>query len=199
MVRLASPAVVLYLYAITLDPSPALQGRDAAGGPFELPSNVQVSAQLQQVILDLLSRSRTLREQCAKIAAARQVRVSIESVGPAAFDAEMRARSTARRYGSGLLTVVIELPVASDLAELLAHELEHVTEFIDQVDLQTMAREGRGGVTQRKLDGAFESQRAISAGRAAAAEIYKGSDPVAGAVGRALAKGARAAWRLVNH
>jgi hypothetical protein len=197
MVRLASPAVVLYLYAITLDPSSALQ---AAGGPFELPANVQVSAPLQQVIVDLLSRSRTLREQCAKIAAARHVQVWIETVAPSAFDGQMRARSTARRYGSGRLTVIVELPVSADLAELLAHELEHVTEFIERVDLPAMAREGRGGVTQRKLDGAFESQRAIAAGRAAADETYEGGDPVAVAVAHAVSRGARAAWRTItNH
>ncbi|MEO8077544.1 MAG: hypothetical protein ABI818_14535 [Acidobacteriota bacterium] len=197
MVTLASPAVGLYLHAITRDPSSALQ---AAGGPFELPSNVPVSAPLRQVTIDLLARSRTLREQCAKIAAARQVQVIIDTVAPSAFGGQMRARSTARRYESGPLIVIIELPVSSDLAELLAHELEHVTEFIEQVDLPAMAREGRGGVTQRKRDGAFESQRAIAAGRAAADETDGGADPVAVAVVHAFSTGARAAWRTItNH
>lgn len=199
MVIFAPPAVALYFYALSLEPSSVAQAHELASG-YALPFNVQVSDQLEDAILDLLSRSPTLRDQCAAIAAARYVRVAIESVAPSAFDRQMRARSTARRYESGLLTVVIELPVSTDLAELLAHELEHVTELIDQVDLPALARERRGGVTQRGQDGAYETTRAVAAGRAAAAETYAGTDPVAAGLAHAVSKGARAIWRfLSNH
>lgn len=78
-------------------------------------------------------KSRTLRAQCLEIAAARQTYVSVTlSLSP--MDPEARARSIARRYQSGLLVVEIQIPPASgDFAELLAHELEHVTELIERV------------------------------------------------------------------
>jgi hypothetical protein len=196
MVIFASPAVVLYLYALSLEPSPPAGAREGAPGGDELPFNIQVGEEVKPAIVDLLSRSRTLREQCERIAAARHVRVAIATVPPSTFDAQMRARATARRYESGLLTVFIELPISTDLAELLGHELEHVIEFIDQVDLQMMAREQRGGVTQRTRDGAYETQRAFDAGRAAAAEIYE-PDPAAAAFAHRVSKSIRAAWRFL--
>jgi hypothetical protein len=78
-----------------------------------------------------------------------------------------RARSCARRYASGLLVVDMELPPASpDFAELLAHELEHVTEFIDGVNFKAVAATGHGGIVQTPSDGSFESDRAHNAGLA---------------------------------
>jgi hypothetical protein len=198
MVIFASPAIVLYLYALSLEPSPAVQHPEQDAGGYELPANVQAAEELRHVIHDLLSRSQTLREQCARIAAARHVRVTIAAVAASTFDAQMRARSIARRYESGLLIVLVEVPVSPDLPELLAHELEHVTEFIEHVDLPALARDRRSGVTQRKLDGAYETERAEAAGRAAAAETDTGTDPVAAAIGHAVSKGARAAWRFVS-
>jgi hypothetical protein len=68
--------------------------------------------------------------------------------------------------------VDIEIPPASqDFAELLAHEMEHVTEFIDRVDFKALVEARDGGVVQFGLAGGFESTRAQQAGRTAAAEV----------------------------
>jgi hypothetical protein len=163
------PAVlILTLSALGLHPV-ALINRSLPC--YELPANVRTTTEMRRLIAPLLARSPTLRAQCAKIAAAPRTYVSVAlSVGP--FFAPTRARSTARRYLSGLLMVDIEIPPASpDFAELLAHELEHVTEFIEGIDFRALAEARDGGVMQCGVAGSFESARAQQAGRTAAAEI----------------------------
>lgn len=168
MIALAPAFLILTLSALGLPPVSLI---DRALPCYALPANIRVSPDLRRVIVPLLARSPTLRTQCTKIAAAPRTFISIDfSVGP--FPASARARSTAHRYLSGLLMVNIELPPASlDFGELLAHELEHVTEFIEQIDFKTLARSRDSGIVQCDIAGNFESIRAQRAGKTAAAEI----------------------------
>lgn len=168
VIPLAPAALILSLSALALHPV-ALITRSIAC--HELSPNIRTTPDLRAVVEPLLARSATLRAQCARIAATPKMYVSIElSVGP--FAQQARARSTARRYRSGLLFVDIEIPPASqDFAELLAHELEHVIEFIDGVDFESLAKIRNGGIVRCGSAGAFESERAQRAGRTAAAEI----------------------------
>jgi hypothetical protein len=195
MVTTASSGLVLVLSLLAQQPTPPRIDQSTPGERFEIPSNIQASDDLKDLLTTLAARSRTLREQCARIGAAPQTRILIDVIGHR-LGALTRARATARRYDSGLLTVVIELPAVSmgDFAELLAHELEHVIELTDKVDLAEMVRQKSDGVTQNH-EGLFETDRAQAAGRAAAAEICSETDPAAAAIGRGVAKVARLAWR----
>ncbi len=168
VIPLAPAVLILTMSALGLHPV-ALINRSLPC--YALPANIRTTAELQRLIAPLLARSPTLRAQCAKIAAAPRTYVSVAlSVRP--FLAQTRARSTARRYLSGVLMVDIEIPAASqDFAELLAHELEHVTEFIDGIDFKALVEAGDAGVAQCGLGGSFESNRAQQAGRTAAAEV----------------------------
>lgn len=188
MIALASPAVVLCLYLFGLDP---VAFTAHATGCYELPVNIHAGEGLRVPIGRLLARSRILRAQCEKIAAARQTQVTVTmSVAP--LDVQARARSIARRYESGLLIVDIEIPPASpDFTELLAHELEHVTEFIDRVDFNASTGTRGGLAIERRSDGSFESERAVRAGRAAAAEVTMTTDPAATAISRGAATAVR--------
>jgi hypothetical protein len=189
----APPAVVLCLHMLGLNPV-ALTAR--ATGCYELPANIHAADELRGPIAQLLARSRTLRGQCARIAAERRTQVTLTMSAPS-MDLEVRARSTARRYDSGLLIVEIEIPAASrDFTELLAHELEHVTEFIDHVDFKRLASTRGGSDVERRRDGSFESERALRAGRAAAAEVETATDPALTAVGRGITKSVRATFRV---
>jgi hypothetical protein len=162
------------------------------------PANIQADGDLRQGIDQVLRRSRILRDQCARIGAAPQVHVRV-TMTPHITAPLTRAQSVVRRYASGLLIVAIELPVATtDFVELLARELEHVTEFIDGVDLRARAQRGDAGVTRRRSDGAFESQRASAAGLAAAAEVQPDTDFRRTAVGPGVSTAARAAWRAAR-
>jgi hypothetical protein len=136
-----------------------------------LPPNIRTTADLRPLIEDLLARSPTLRAQCVRIAVARQTYVSV-TVSLAPFPSLARARSTARRYHTGLLVVDVEIPPASqDFAELLAHELEHVIEFIEGLDFKHLAKTRGAGVVQCDNSGSFETDRAKIAGRTVKFEI----------------------------
>ena len=167
VIPLAPAALILTISALGLHPV-ALINRSLPC--YELPANIRTTTELQKLIAPLLARSPTLRAQCAKIAAAERTWVSV-TLSVAQLPGQARARSTARRSLSGVLMVDIEIPAASqDFGELLAHELEHVTEFIERVDFKALADARDSGVLQC-TGGSFESARAQQAGRSAAAEI----------------------------
>ena len=193
-----SPFVALSLYSLLVPAAFAARPADCRG----LPQNLRVDRDLRPVVTEMLAHSRTLRAQCQRIAASSATRVSVV-LATSQMDAATRARSIARRYGSGLLVIEVQLPPASrDLAELLAHELEHVTELIDGVDFRARAKVPGAGVFASGPNGSFESDRARNAGIAAAAEVgaQSGRAPAAaaqriGRVWRAVARFARAPFR----
>jgi hypothetical protein len=197
----SSPSIlVLLLVGLGLNPI-ALTGRVTAC--YELPANIHAAAELRAPVAQLLARSPTLRAQCAVIAGAAGTDVTIAIVIDHR-EHQVRARSTARRYGTALLIVDVELPPASpDFAELLAHELEHVTEMIERIDFEALSATHGGHHIGRLPDGSFESDRATRAGRAAAAEVEAKADPVVSALGRVVSvlgrAFSRAARRLARH
>ena len=151
-----------------------------------LPPNLQVERDLHSMVNQVLARSRTLRAQCLRIAASPATRVTV-LLSTSPMDATARARSYARRYESRLLIVEVQIPPAShDFAELLAHELEHVTELIDRVDFRALAAARGGAIVQDRSDGSFESDRARRAGIAAAAEVASETDGTAAAAAGAI-------------
>lgn len=170
MITLSSSVVVLSLYSFGLHPVAFIARLPECGA---LPVNIQARDDLRSVIAGLIARSATIRSQCARIAASRLTRVNVTlTLEP--MDPGARARSIARRYQSGILLVSIQIPPASrDFAELLAHELEHVTELIDGVDFKRLAAAGGSKVIRRPSDGSFESERARQAGITAAAEVAR--------------------------
>ncbi len=193
MIALVSPALLLALSTFGLHPI-AFTARTS--GCYDLPANLHAAPELRPSIRQLLARSPTLRRQCERIAAARNTQVTI-AITLATISDQARARSTARRYDSRLLIIDVEIPPASaEFAELLAHELEHATEIIERVDFRRLARQ-RGGQTEQRGDGTFETERARQAGRAAAAEAHV-SDPTVATVSHGLARAADATRSLVQ-
>jgi hypothetical protein len=132
-----------------------------------LPANISVAGVYRARIEELFSRSPTLLNQCRQIAAADRVVVRVSVARPQSC---CRATATIRRSRDGQLCAEIALPVSPDFAELLAHELEHVVEQIEGVDLAALASSGQGGV-YRVTNARFETVRARDAGRAAAREV----------------------------
>jgi hypothetical protein len=72
----------------------------------------------------------------------------------------------------------VHLPPSSDHAELIAHELEHIIEQIEGIDLRSMARVRNSGVYQMEL-AAFETDRAQEAGRTVRTETRRSPAPSA--------------------
>jgi hypothetical protein len=130
------------------------------------PPNVMIDEVFRDPVHESLARSATLQRQFAVIAGAMAIVEVRLSKGPLS-DAH-RAEAIIKRYDSGHIRARILLPAGADFVQLLAHELEHVVEQIEGVDLAALARTGDA---TRGSDGFFETARARDAGRTAASEV----------------------------
>jgi hypothetical protein len=173
--RVVRLVVVLCTLVIDGFSAPAAT-QDATSAGWSLPSNIQVDAFLTDTVAALQRKSATFRRQCDTIRAAGHVRVAITAVWMPRLMTEPRARASISRFAFGHLRAVIEIPTNADHVELIPHELEHVIEQIEGIDLPALASAGRQGVA-RVMDGSFETARAKAAGLAAAAEVYGETDP----------------------
>jgi hypothetical protein len=134
---------------------------------FALPSSVRLEPGLEPVVRWALTHSPTLRQQCRTILAEPALRASIRVRARVPGD-EVRAKAMFRAAPGGGTIAEIELGSSSDLVELLGHELEHLIERLDAVDLPALVREGEA----RQLEGgAFETKRAIAAGQRVSGEV----------------------------
>lgn len=167
-----------------------LTAQDAPAHAQALPKNIQVDANLRPLVSMLLEKSETFRRQCARIALAPSARIIVLAVPPLRDASTTRARSTMRRFVYGALRIVIEIPVAADYIELLPHELEHVIEQLEGVDLRALARGGRPGVMEVE-PGVFETARARAAGRAVVDEVFGAVDPGVSGASRHVARALR--------
>lgn len=144
----------------------AAAGAETTARRVTAPANVAMEADVREFVEEAAARSPTLRRQLEAIAGA-PAYIDVRVTG-APMRAFSRATTTIRRYESGYIRAEVVLPVNGDQVELLAHELEHVVEQIERVDLAALEREGRAW---RDASGVFETERAHVAGRAAAAEV----------------------------
>ena len=174
-----------------VSPTPACASSARAGGAeyAALPPNIKTDQYLAPALAALIARSPTFRRQCATVAAARHVRVIFNAVAGPRLSMGPRARATITRFAHGLMRATIEIPMPSEYHELMAHELEHVIEQIEGLDLAALA-ESDGRRVMDVGDGLFETARAQSAGRTVAAEMLTEPDP-------AVVRASRA-WRAIS-
>ena len=130
-----------------------------------LPSNID-AGMLQPTVVELFQRSATFRQQCRRVAVTPVLRVTLQ-VGTA-VDVGARAQTVINRYEAGAIRAEVTLRFAEDYQELLAHELEHILEQVDGVDLRAEVASGRAWRTR---SGAFETRRAYNAGVRARLEV----------------------------
>lgn len=132
------------------------------------PSNIQVSRDLDSTLDELLAGSPSFVAQCERLARQRRLDIRVRLVP--SMPREYYALSDIHRNRDGHLAIDIRISARSDYALALVHEFEHVLEQLDGWDLPELARQGGTGV--RKLhNGAFETRRAIEAGRRARREL----------------------------
>ena len=138
-----------------------------------LPSNLTVADVYRSVVEEMRLRSPTFRRQCARIAAATSLAVVIE-VDPPAMPHQSAAVTHFSRYQLGRMRAVIHVAISDRTPELIAHELEHVLEQLDGVDLAAKARTPSSGVHACcGSDDAFETSRAIATGQRVARELAR--------------------------
>lgn len=131
-----------------------------------LPNNLVIADVFRPFLKFVWQRSPTFRRQCVRLAQHPDVVVSIERVLGTENGA---AWSLMKRHAGGLKVVAyIESRRVESYVELIAHELEHVLEQIDGVDLPRLARQRLDGVV--RVGGQYETQRAQSVGQAVARE-----------------------------
>ena len=76
--------------------------------------------------------------------------------------------ATLKRQKGVLVLVDIHLTRLGDPVELIAHEIEHVVEQLDEIDLEVHLSSGN---VWKREDGAFETRRAIEVGKRVAHEV----------------------------
>ena len=115
-------------------------------------------------------RSATFRDQCRTLGAARATVIVRSASSRDVHAAAARISPTSR--GTVLARVRVRVRDGADVVELIAHELEHVLECVEGINLLAESRRDGSGVTMLS-DGAFESGRAIAAGRRVAREVQR--------------------------
>lgn len=155
---------------------PETESVAAASTGITQPANIHVDPLLQPLVAKLLQRSPTLRRQWQAIGSSRIIRVSLISTPLLRETLSARARTEISRNAAGAIRAVVVLPTVVDITELLPHELEHVLEQIEGLDLPALARRSESGV--HEIDrGVYETERARNAGLGALREVYGDTDP----------------------
>jgi hypothetical protein len=143
----------------------------AIAGQFEIPSNLKISSMYRERVEAMLSQSPTFRRQMLRIAGSHHLTVYLTMTAPL-WPRDVRATTQFVRAGSGLLAANIQIAPLHDDVELIAHELEHVIEQLDDIDLQARARQRNSGVHDATGEGSlFETIRATRVGQQVAREV----------------------------
>jgi hypothetical protein len=137
-----------------------------------LPPNLTMSEPMRVIAAAMLEQSPTFRRQCARLANARQLTVVVDNLAVQAPGLS-RAYTTFAVGAGGRLVARVHLPPSIERDELLAHEIEHVIEQLDGVDLPAMSARDSTGVQVSLESGRFETQRAVTIGRQVAEEIRR--------------------------
>ena len=197
--RLIARAVLVSIVAlpgsVQAQSLPELDAPAGASPPaLAQPLNIQVEPLLQPLVEKLLRQSPTVRRQWQAIGASRLVRVSLISSALLRESWTARARTAVSRYPQGAVRAVVELPSAVDLTELLPHELEHVLEQVEGLDLPALAKDGSSGVRELSR-GVYETDRARKAGFDAMREVYGETDQAFSAAMRGVKRAVKALLR----
>lgn len=142
--------------------------------PEAVPPNLDPGI-YRSVVQEMLKLSPTFRRQCWRITTASDLVVTLLP-GNRSNMMRVRARTRISREGRHLVAI-IEIFSPDQAAELIAHELEHVIEQLDGVDLASKADAAMSGVKRGEApEPAFETVRATRAGTTVAAEIRRQPD-----------------------
>jgi hypothetical protein len=140
--------------------------RHATADVVDLPDNLAVPSSYRTTMTAMLERSAMFRRQILRLAGAPQLSVVVRLLHPLTGGA--RARTQISREDGGRLAALVEINPGGDFTELLAHELEHVIEQLDGIDLFAKAELANSGV--RSCVGGFETSRATRVGTLVALE-----------------------------
>jgi hypothetical protein len=165
---LAVGLLFLFCSQSSLIASPPGAAGQAPAGPAapRWPCRLIIADDLRASVELAWERSPTFRSQCERLAAARTL-VLLHRASSAQISRQ--AQSTIGVSGDGVTIARVLVRVNADTIELIAHELEHILERLDGVNLAERASRHRSSVTL--YGDAYETDRAIDAGRRVAREV----------------------------
>src|SRR5689334_11706013 len=154
----------------------AMPAGDARGEPVQVPgvpANLEVDPILRPTVIWLLDRSPTFQRQCLRLGAARGVSVRLflqpsRPGGDADGLTQVRRDAASRLVRTEIGVMLMSSPHKQ--MELIAHELEHVIEQLDGIDLASLERRGVSGVAVVGSQH-FETARAVAIGRQVRREV----------------------------
>jgi hypothetical protein len=132
-----------------------------------IPGNMRVPESLRPILEEALRHSPTFRRQVQELRRTPRVRMAI-SYGSLSIWHVLRAESTMYRHEFGAVDVDTRLYTVRDAIEVVAHELEHVCEQIEGVDVRALSHRRNSGVYT--VGTHFETRRAVLVGRQVAQE-----------------------------
>ena len=142
-----------------------------------LPPNIIVDRALETIVARMLDRSPTFRGQVVQLGSMVLVRIRVvldPSLATSATRPMCRADGLLRRYTFGRIDALIRLPSDKNAPELIAHELEHVREFVEGVNFRLQAARLHSGVWHA-YSGHYETARALAIGHRVALEVKRGT------------------------
>jgi hypothetical protein len=139
----------------------------------ELPTNLIVAAPYQEIVEAMRRSSPTFRQQCLRIASASNLTVFIRFEAPPR-GTNARAWTDIHRADDGRITATVRIGERENATELIAHELEHIVEQLDGIDLKSKAALASTGVRRCQCGDAdaFETLRAVFVGTQVAREVH---------------------------
>jgi hypothetical protein len=138
------------------------------GKAREWPCRIVVRPPLLRDVEKSWRSSASFRRQCDALADKRAV--AELRLGAETSSSSARTRIT---DADGVVVGRVTVPLSADTIEFIAHELEHILERAEGVDLPRESERTGSGVW-RSLEG-FETQRAIDKGRQVAREVGESS------------------------
>ena len=160
--------VSLFLSMAMFDP--------VSGQSATWPENLRVHPAFRLVVQLMAERSPTFRRQLVRLAGCPSVIVTMHPYRDGRLG-DIAARTLFGRAGAELrdANVLVTLDNPATVPELVAHEIEHVIEQLDGVDLRRLAEAGasgvRGGPHGALFTRYFETERARQIGRRVASEV----------------------------
>jgi hypothetical protein len=159
-------------------------GRHAAQGEEEVrgvercalpPAMVKLPKGFEGIVHEMCRRSPTFRRQLVRLADAPRLVVTL-TITRFRTSADVRARTWLTRERGLLRRADVQISDASvdSAVELVAHELEHVIEQLDGVNLAQMAHGPGVTADSRAASRSFDTARATQVGRLVAAEFNDG-------------------------
>jgi hypothetical protein len=147
--------------------------------PTGFPDNIVVQPELRAAVAQLWEGSPTFRAQCRKIGEQRRYRVAMVVEPSLSLNRNFRAQCVLRAYSSGFVVARVMLPNGHRaISELIPHELEHIVEHIDGIDVKREASKSGTGIYDAG-GGRIETLRALRVGRQAKQELDASREGVA--------------------